>query len=191
MRSLWVYVSLSTIFLLISSPIAIAERYPILPREDQSPSSSTAASPSDVTPGAKASDTKQSDTTLSTTTSPKPSSSSSPDASASDHNAETGKSASPSRTAAKATSALHAASSSDQILNSATPTANSSVIEPLNGKASNKLEDFDVLTMLGTANSNPDGLPIHPTITPALSVAGAYLILSGAIYLLIGIRTKW
>lgn len=45
--------------------------------------------------------------------------------------------------------------------------------------------------LAGTTSSSPDGLPIHPTITPALSVTGAYLILSGGIYLLIGIKTKW
>ncbi|KAL2038383.1 hypothetical protein N7G274_008722 [Stereocaulon virgatum] len=36
-----------------------------------------------------------------------------------------------------------------------------------------------------------EGLPIHPAITPALSVAGALLILTGAFYTLVGIKTKW
>ncbi|MCJ1275545.1 hypothetical protein MMC21_003348 [Puttea exsequens] len=36
-----------------------------------------------------------------------------------------------------------------------------------------------------------DGLPIQPSITPAMSIAGAVLILSGTFYALIGIKTKW
>ncbi|KAL8999984.1 MAG: hypothetical protein Q9169_001229 [Polycauliona sp. 2 TL-2023] len=34
-------------------------------------------------------------------------------------------------------------------------------------------------------------LPIEPTITPALSVAGAILMLTGLFYTLVGIKTKW
>ncbi|KAG8532213.1 uncharacterized protein KY384_003854 [Bacidia gigantensis] len=36
-----------------------------------------------------------------------------------------------------------------------------------------------------------EGLPIHPEVTPALAVAGALLILTGAFYTIIGIKTKW
>ncbi len=36
-----------------------------------------------------------------------------------------------------------------------------------------------------------EGLPIHPSITPALAVAGTILILTGILYTLIGIKTKW
>ena len=42
-----------------------------------------------------------------------------------------------------------------------------------------------------TTTSQIDGLPIKPEITPALSVAGALLILTGAFYTMIGIKTKW
>lgn len=34
-----------------------------------------------------------------------------------------------------------------------------------------------------------DGLPIHPSVTPAMAVAGAILMVSGAFYTLIGIKT--
>jgi hypothetical protein len=34
-------------------------------------------------------------------------------------------------------------------------------------------------------------LPLPPAITPALSVAGVFLILSGTVYTLIGIKNKW
>ncbi|KAL8667351.1 MAG: hypothetical protein Q9168_007282, partial [Polycauliona sp. 1 TL-2023] len=36
-----------------------------------------------------------------------------------------------------------------------------------------------------------DNLPIEPTITPAMSVAGAVLMLTGLFYTLVGIKTKW
>ena len=39
--------------------------------------------------------------------------------------------------------------------------------------------------------TNLDQLPIKPAITPALSLAGVTLILTGVVYTLIGIRTKW
>lgn len=35
-----------------------------------------------------------------------------------------------------------------------------------------------------------DGLPIEPSITPAIAVAGALMILTGAIYTLVGIKTQ-
>lgn len=38
---------------------------------------------------------------------------------------------------------------------------------------------------------NDEKLPIEPSITPALSVAGAILMLTGLSYTLIGIKTKW
>lgn len=55
---------------------------------------------------------------------------------------------------------------------------------------STKPKNSYILTFVGT-DPDTDGLPIHPAITPAFSVAGAYLIISGGIYLLVGIRTKW
>lgn len=48
-----------------------------------------------------------------------------------------------------------------------------------------------MLITLGTTIVGPNELPIPPAITPALSVAGAYLVISGALYTLIGIKTKW
>lgn len=47
-----------------------------------------------------------------------------------------------------------------------------------------------MLRPIGTQHPSPDGLPLPPVITPALSVAGAILILSGAFYTMIGIKTK-
>ena len=35
-----------------------------------------------------------------------------------------------------------------------------------------------------------DGLPIQPTITPAIAVAGALMILTGMLYTLVGIKTQ-
>lgn len=45
-------------------------------------------------------------------------------------------------------------------------------------------------TSNGTMSVNPNELPMKPTITPALSVAGVLLMLTGVFYTLIGIRTK-
>lgn len=47
------------------------------------------------------------------------------------------------------------------------------------------------LNVNGTTTPKIDGLPIHPKITPALAFAGPILILTGVLYTLIGIRTKW
>ena len=47
------------------------------------------------------------------------------------------------------------------------------------------------LNVNGTTVPKIEGLPIHPSITPALAVAGPILILSGTLYTLIGIKTKW
>ncbi|KAL8801785.1 MAG: hypothetical protein Q9200_006830, partial [Gallowayella weberi] len=52
------------------------------------------------------------------------------------------------------------------------------------------------LTATGIATTNAtstirDQLPLNPTITPALSIAGAILMLTGLLYTLIGIKTKW
>ena len=47
-------------------------------------------------------------------------------------------------------------------------------------------DDFFAVTI-----DDPNALPVHPRITPALSVAGAILILSGVLYTLIGIKTNW
>ncbi|KAL8986836.1 MAG: hypothetical protein Q9177_003907, partial [Variospora cf. flavescens] len=63
---------------------------------------------------------------------------------------------------------------SDPAVLTATPIANSSLI-PSSGVANNRIEE----------------LPITPRITPALSVAGTFLMLTGLFYTLIGIKTKW
>ncbi|CAF9929814.1 MAG: hypothetical protein ALECFALPRED_004455 [Alectoria fallacina] len=47
------------------------------------------------------------------------------------------------------------------------------------------------LNVNGTTTPEIEGLPIHPKITPALAVSGPILILTGALYTLIGIKTKW
>ena len=47
------------------------------------------------------------------------------------------------------------------------------------------------LNVNGTTVPKIEGLPIHPSITPAMAVAGPILILSGILYTLIGIKTKW
>jgi Domain of unknown function (DUF4203) len=39
--------------------------------------------------------------------------------------------------------------------------------------------------------SIPDPLPLQPKITPALAIAGVFLILAGLTYTLIGIKSKW
>ena len=51
-----------------------------------------------------------------------------------------------------------------------------------------------ISSLILPSNSTVNGvnkLPIEPTITPALSVAGAILMLTGLFYTLIGIKTKW
>lgn len=73
---------------------------------------------------------------------------------------------------------------------SATHTVNGTSNAPNRGQTLHPPRRVYVLILIG-AEIDSDGLPIHPAITPALSVAGAYLILSGGVYLLIGIKTKW
>ncbi|KAL8725307.1 MAG: hypothetical protein Q9181_006461 [Wetmoreana brouardii] len=65
-------------------------------------------------------------------------------------------------------------SSVDPAVLTATPIANNTLVVPDNAPQDKSGE-----------------LPIKPTITPALSVAGAILMLTGIFYTLIGIKTKW
>ncbi|KAI1739715.1 hypothetical protein F4680DRAFT_133587 [Xylaria scruposa] len=48
------------------------------------------------------------------------------------------------------------------------------------------------ISPLATPNPIPDGeLPLHPRLTPGWGIAGAILLISGAIYTLIGIKNVW
>ncbi|CAF9904543.1 hypothetical protein IMSHALPRED_000101 [Imshaugia aleurites] len=47
------------------------------------------------------------------------------------------------------------------------------------------------LNLNGTTTPKIEGLPIHPSITPALAVVGPILMFTGALYALIGIKTMW
>src|ERR1700761_4418593 len=40
-------------------------------------------------------------------------------------------------------------------------------------------------------NTDPDALPIQPRITPAFGIAGVFLIVLGATYALIGVKSRW
>ncbi|KAL8870967.1 MAG: hypothetical protein Q9174_003105 [Haloplaca sp. 1 TL-2023] len=82
--------------------------------------------------------------------------------------------ASPSRAASRPSAEASAASSTDSSIIVASPVANHSSLVPPNA-----------------SNVEADELPITPTITPALAVAGAILMLTGLFYTLIGIKTKW
>ena len=42
-----------------------------------------------------------------------------------------------------------------------------------------------------TKTADPDPLPIHPKITPAIGIVGALLIITGAAYCIIGIKHQW
>ncbi|KAL8904088.1 MAG: hypothetical protein Q9171_007175 [Xanthocarpia ochracea] len=86
---------------------------------------------------------------------------------------------SPSRKAATSTTTppvekQSSASTLDPAVPTTVPIGNDTLALPNNGTQTNK-----------------NDLPIHPNITPALSVAGAVLMLTGLFYTLIGIKTKW
>ncbi|KAF2446416.1 hypothetical protein P171DRAFT_259446 [Karstenula rhodostoma CBS 690.94] len=42
-----------------------------------------------------------------------------------------------------------------------------------------------------SGNVSNDSLPLHPKITPALGLIGALLLISGALYAVVGIKNKW
>ena len=46
-------------------------------------------------------------------------------------------------------------------------------------------------TSQSTASGASNPLPLQPSITPALSLAGVILMFSGAAYALVGIKSKW
>lgn len=78
-----------------------------------------------------------------------------------------------SSTSGTPTTATNAAASSSAALVTATPIVKGS------------------LNVTGITTPKIEGLPIHPSITPGLAVAGTILILTGVFYTLIGIKTKW
>jgi hypothetical protein len=45
--------------------------------------------------------------------------------------------------------------------------------------------------LVPSATAQPDALPLHPRITPALGIAGVFLLGTGAALCLIGIKHKW
>lgn len=65
-------------------------------------------------------------------------------------------------------------------------TSTSSITSALNGPLQTSSNPTS-----GPDKDQPDLLPLPPNITPALGVAGVFLILSGIIYTLIGIKNKW
>ncbi|KAL8805492.1 MAG: hypothetical protein Q9182_001947 [Xanthomendoza sp. 2 TL-2023] len=75
--------------------------------------------------------------------------------------------------------------------------ASSTSLVDSNGMASATSSPYPpALTATPIATSNTtstirDQLPLNPIITPALSIAGAILMLTGLLYTLIGIKTKW
>ena len=160
----WGYYSWSTILLQAAnwSPV-IADRYAVLPRQDAT-TTSIATSSSTFVPSS------------STLTKDNPSSTSSSKIASSQ-----------STSVSSQTSGKSSASSASKTDTNADSTGSSSITQtPTATPITNS-------TFNGTLTNVPqiDGLPIHPQITPALSVAGALLIVTGAFYTVIGIKTKW
>ncbi|KAL8825352.1 MAG: hypothetical protein Q9170_007827, partial [Blastenia crenularia] len=90
----------------------------------------------------------------------------------------------PASLASKAASSTESSSASND--NAASiASSNPAVLVP--AQATNSIS----ATSSSTSQIAGNELPIRPEITPALSVAGAFLMLSGLFYTLIGIKTKW
>lgn len=149
---------------LVGAPQAVEGRHAIVLRQD-SPAQTTAAAREQLTPTP------------------------SQDAASKEQSQETNEAASPAagETVRKGTSTSSrvkaAAPTSDVDIPSATSeTAVLTATPSANGSLTSATD---------TAHDQMEELPIMPTITPALSVAGAFLILTGLFYTLIGIKTKW
>ncbi|KAL6713180.1 hypothetical protein ACLMJK_009301 [Lecanora helva] len=167
MRAAFLYAGVTAILLACNGPRARAERYAVLPRQDTSPSATPAASTS--APASKSSDEPASTNTRSSS-------------------AAVSNSPSPSGAASSTASAAKS-------LNSASGTIHST------SDASAAASTFAVVTaspipkgsfnITSTNDTVIEGLPVKPQITPGLSVAGALMILTGAFYTIVGIKTKW
>lgn len=164
MRATWLYAFASVFLLATDCPPVTASRYAVIPRQNDRSSQAT-TSTAVALPSATSQASAQSSSAPATT--------SSISVSASDK-ATSG--------AAQGTSNTSSASATA----SGSPTSASVVLGPTGTPIANT-------TLNGTTTYAPtiEGLPIRPKITPALSVAGALLILTGTFYTLVGIKTKW
>ncbi|KAI4131995.1 MAG: hypothetical protein LQ338_000979 [Usnochroma carphineum] len=153
--------------LLVNAPLAVDGRYAIVPRQD-SPSTTSRHDPSTQTPSPRADSARGSREASQTAAAP---TSTPPGARSTQHASEPLASTTGFSTSVEDATST---SSSDPAVLTATPIANSSLVAFSN-----------------TTQTRTGELPIKPTITPALSVAGAFLMLSGFFYTLVGIKVKW
>lgn len=180
MRCQWRYLPFAIAWVAISVPVVVAERYVVRPRQDQtlSPTPTRAVSVHATRNSNAVSSTLENVDSIGSTTA---------DASTLTHKSQKGPSSS---VPAIATSESHSVFSSITA-SEVSPSTSSVSVTSNNGTIPFSQRKACMLRSTGTRSSHPDGLPLHPPITPALSVAGAVLILSGVFYTLIGIKTKW
>ncbi len=164
MRATSLYTAVSVMLMAFNCPAAIAERYAVLPRQDASSTAAAASTPP--------LETKTSDTVRSTNTRSAASVSSSPATS----------SGAAVTSSAKATNNPSGSTTDASVASAAASTFVGVTASPI-PKGS--------LNVTSTNDTIIEGLPIQPRITPGLSVAGALMLLSGALYTLIGIKTQW
>ncbi|KAI9892335.1 MAG: hypothetical protein M1814_001536 [Vezdaea aestivalis] len=143
----------------------------VQPRDDPTPSPSPSPSPK-----SSSAQSSSQPPPSSVQSSDKPSSTQAPSSSslASDKDAKsTSTSSSESKTVSSIPTNNATSTAADTALNGAQPTSSSA---PLNN---------------ATATPDRNALPYQPQVTPALAVAGVILLITGAIYTLIGIKNKW
>ena len=162
MRARHLQEAIIAILLAFNCPAASAERYAVLARQEISSTSVAATSAPVTAPSSKDSDIPQSTAIHSTASVSK----------SIDGTLSSTTGTSPSTVTTTGASAVSAAASSFHGV-TATPIPKGS------------------LNVTSTNDTIIDGLPIPPRITPGLSVAGALLLLTGTLYTLIGIKTKW
>ena len=164
MRPSWFFGLATAFFLATNIPHALAHQDALARRQD--PSSSPSAKPEATTPPPE-----------------KPTSSSSddPERATSDVSSQ-----SSSETSSAVSTSSGTSSASD-----ATSTASQFTSDGIvHGPAATPFSNSSSLTNI-TNIPHIEGLPIQPVLTPALAVAGAILILTGIVYTLVGIKTKW
>ena len=163
------FLTLSKLFLclLFIGVRAIEARHAVVPRQDSPPAANSEVSVSRSKPTSSV--LREDDQPQATSTGASPSG-----LNRDNTGSEALQTASASRSASRPSAEASATSSTDPSIIDARPVANhSSLIPP------------------DDSNVEAHELPIKPTITPALAVAGAILMLTGVFYTLIGIKTKW
>ena len=166
MRATIFYMAISAMLVTFNCPATTADRFAVLPREEITTTSAAAKTTS--TPEPTSSDVPQSSSINSkASTSGQPASASSGSLTSS---------------LAKATSGSAASAALSSAMSAAASSAAAVTASPISKGSLNVTTSNDTVI---------EGLPIQPQITPGLSVAGAFMLLTGSLYTIIGIKTQW